>query len=320
MTGVEEHKTWLRETTRRFLLRIARWRRRLKLWLTIGGALVAGIAGAAANFLDPRWRWPLYAVQILGLFMVAAGAALVELLDENTAEAISRADDLARTVEQRDAEFASLEEDYIFSGRLQAVTVALREIVNQVASSGPGTEDAQRARLGLMLDFVVADRVPLFGMDTDRFNFAIYIYDGADQALHCAACRRPIRAEELADHRVWDPGEGHVGMAFQGKREYIAEDTSRPDARQIFDAPDSKRRSDDPERYKSIASIPIRLGRGDPVGVLVATSDVAGRFYLPNEGVDPARDPVEPLRVLSREVALIIELTALYQRAERDES
>jgi hypothetical protein len=52
-----------------------------------------------------------------------------------------------------------------FSERLQAVMVALREIVNQVATSGPGPEDAQRARLGLMLDFIVADRVPLFGMD-----------------------------------------------------------------------------------------------------------------------------------------------------------
>lgn len=320
MTGVEEHKTWLRETTRRFLQHIARWRRRLKLWLTIGGALIAGIAGAAANLLDQKWRWPLYAVQILGVLMVAAGAALVEYLDENTAEAINRAGDLARTVEERDAELASLEEDYSFSERLQAVAVALRGIVNEVAASGPGAEDAQRARLGLMLDFVVADRVVLFGMDKDRFNFAIYIYNDADQVLHCVACRRPIRVEEDADHRSWDPGEGHVGMAFQGKREYIAEDTSKPDARQIFDAPEPKRRSDDLERYRSIASIPIRLGKEDPVGVLVATSDIAGRFYLPKEGVDPARDPVEPLRVLARDVALTIKLTDLYRRGAMDES
>lgn len=188
MTSVEEHKAWLQETTRRFLQRMARWRRRIKLGLTIGGALVAGAAGTAANLLDQKWRWPLYAFQIVGLLMVAAGAALVEYLDENTAEAINRAGDLARTVEERDAELASLETDYGFSVRLQAVAVALREIVNQVAASGPGAEDAQKARLGLMLDFVVADRVPLFGMDTDRFNFAIYVYDPAGQFLHCAAC------------------------------------------------------------------------------------------------------------------------------------
>jgi hypothetical protein len=320
MTSVEEHKTWLRDTTRRFLQHTARWRRRIKLLLTIGGALVAGIAGAAANLLDQKWRWPLYGAQIAGLLMVAAGAALVEYLDENTAEAINRAGDLARTVEQRDAELASLEEDYSFSVRLQTVAVALREIVNKVAASGPGPEDIQKARLGLMLDFIVADRVALFGMDTDRFNFAIYVYDHGDQVLHCIVCRRPIRVEEDADHRSWDPGEGHVGMAFQGRREYIAEDTSKPDARQIFDAPEPKRRSDDLERYKSIASIPIRLGKEDPMGVLVATSDVAGRFYLPKEGVDPARDPVEPLRVLARDVALTIKLTDLYRRAEMDES
>jgi hypothetical protein len=91
-------------------------------------------------------------------------------------------------------------------------------------------------------------------------------------------------------------------------------------SRQIFDAPEPKRRPDDLERYRSIASIPIRLGKGDPVGVLVATSDVASRFYLPSERGDPARDPVEPLRVLAREVALIIELTDLYRRVGVDES
>jgi hypothetical protein len=320
MASVEEHKIWLRETTRRFLQRIARWRRRLKLWLTVGGALLAGTAGAAANLLDQQWRWPLYAVQIIGLLMVAAGAALIEYLDENTAEAIDRAGDLARTVEQRDAELASLEEDYSFSVRLQAVAVLLRGIVDEVAASGPGSLDTQRGRLGSMLDLIVADRVSLFGMDVDRFNFAIYIYEEATQVLNCVACRRPHRMEEDADHRSWEPGEGHVGMAFQGKREYIAEDTSKPDARQIFDAPEPKRRPDDLERYRSIASIPIRLGNGDPVGVLVATSDVAGRFYLPNEGIDPARDPVEPLRVLAREVALIFELTDLYRRVGVDES
>jgi hypothetical protein len=320
MTSVEEHKTWLRETTRRFLRHIARWRRRIKLWLTIGGALIAGTAGAAANLLDQKWRWPLYAVQIVGLLMVAAGAAIVEYLDENMAEAINRADDLAQTVEQRDAELGSLEEDYSFSVRLQTVAVALRGIVDKVATSGPGPEETQRSRLGTMLDFIVADRAALFGMDTDRFNFAIYIYDDAGQVLQCVACRRPIRLEEEADHRSWDPGEGHVGMAFQGKREYIAEDTSKPDARQIFDAPEPKRRADDLQRYKSIASIPLRLGKEDPVGVLVATSDIAGRFYLPREGVDPARDPVEPLRTLAREVALTIKLTDLYRRAAMDES
>jgi hypothetical protein len=62
------------------------------------------------------------------------------------------------------------------------------------------------------------------------------------------------------------------------------------------------------------------LGGEEPVGVLVATSDVAGRFYLPEEGADPARDPVEPLRALARDVALTLKLTDLYQRLRRTES
>ena len=320
MPSVEEHETWLRETTRSFLRHIARWRRGLKLGLTIGGAFIAAAAKVTESFADPKWRWWLGAAQFLGLAMVAAGAALIEFLDENTAEALARASDLARTVKERDEALGSLEVDYKFSAQLQSTMVALREVVNQVATSGPGSEAAQRARLGTMLDFIVAGRVPLFGMDVDSFNFAIYVYEEATQMLNCVACRRPHRAEEEAAHRSWEPGEGHVGMAFQKQREFIAEDTSQTDAKQLFEAPETKRRSDDVDRYRSIASIPIRLGGEGPVGVLVATSDVAGRFYLPKEGADPARDPVEPLRALARDVALTLKLNDLYRRLLRAES
>ena len=57
MPSVEEHETWLRETTRSFLRHIARWRRGLKLGLTIGGAFIAAAAKVTESFADPKWRW-----------------------------------------------------------------------------------------------------------------------------------------------------------------------------------------------------------------------------------------------------------------------
>lgn len=314
--SLEDQRLWLRTTTDRLLKRVARWRRSVKIGLVIGGALLAGVAGTAANLFDAKWRWQLYALQLLGLLMVFAGAALVEFLDESTAEAIGRASALVDSVEERDDAIALLEHDFRYFTRLYAIAMALREMIEGLIVSGPGSADARNRRFGAMLDVVVADRFILFGMDSDRYNFAIYLYDAATQLLDCVACRRPIRAEEEARHRSWEPGEGHVGLAFQIRREVVAPDTSAPTAQALFDAPPGKQREDDRERYRSIASLPIQLAGEEPYGVLVATSDIRVRFHLPESGNRTARDPVEPLRILANALAMAIKATDIYYRAE----
>jgi hypothetical protein len=315
---VSEHKQWLRGTTHRLLNRFAAWRRWVKIGLVIGGALVAGAAGIAVNFVDSANKWPLHIFQILGLVMVFTGGVVMEFLDEGAADAIRRANELADAVQERDDDIASLEDDFEWFTRLYADAAALRDVVESVISSGPGTAEEQKRRLAAMLDVMVSDKAVLFGMDSDRWNFAIYLYDSSARALDCVACRRPIRAEEEAPHRSWTPGEGHVGIAFQTEREIVASDTSEPEAQALFDAPDRLRRGDDRDRYRSIASIPIRLAGEEPVGILVATSDVAKRFRLQDRTEDTVQDPVEPLRVLANALALVIKATNLYKQATRD--
>jgi GAF domain-containing protein len=317
MSDLAEHKQWLRETTHSLLKRFTKWRRWVKIGLVIGGALVAGAAGVAANFLDPATKWPLYIFQILGLLMVFTGGVVMEFLDEGAADAIRRANELGDAVEDRDNDIASLEGDFEWFTRLYASAAALREVVEGVIISGPGTADDQKRRLAAMLDVLVSDKAVLFGMNSDRWNFAIYMYASTAGNLECVACRRPIRAEEEAPHRSWKPGEGHVGIAFRTQREIVAGDTSEPEAQALFDAPDPLRRDDDRDRYRSIASIPIRLAGEEPIGILVATSDVAKRFRLHEPNEDTARDPVEPLRVLANALALVIRATNLYKQTTR---
>jgi hypothetical protein len=108
-----------------------------------------------------------------------------------------------------------------------------------------------------------------------------------------------MRAEEEAPHRSWNPGEGHVGIAFQSQREIVAGDTSEPEAHALFEAPEAHRHPDDHKRYRSIASLPIRLANEEPAGALVATSDVPDRFRLRHHDDETARDPIEPLRNLT---------------------
>src|SRR5262249_59835795 len=90
MSDAGEHKRWLRDTTHVLLTRFALWRRWVKIGLVIGGALVAGTAGIAANLVDPANKWPLYIFQILGILIVFAGGVLMEFLDQGAAGSIRR--------------------------------------------------------------------------------------------------------------------------------------------------------------------------------------------------------------------------------------
>jgi hypothetical protein len=314
LTGIEDQKKWLRATTHRHLTRFSRWRRRVKIGLVIGGGFIAGAAGVAANLLNPALKWQVYIFQIIGLALVFAGGVLMDFVDEGAADAIKRANELADAVGERDEIISSLGEDFEWFTRLYATAAALRDVIDGVAASGPGTEDDQKRRFAAMLDVVVADKAILFGITSDRWNFAIYFFDSGLGRLICIACRRPIRAEEEAPHRSWKPGEGHVGIAYQMRREIVAGDTSEPEARALFDAPEPGRQEDDRERYRSIASLPIRLAGEEPIGILVATSDVPGRFRLRERDAETARDPVEPLRILANALALVIKTTDLYNQ------
>ena len=123
------------------------------------------------------------------------------------------------------------------------------------------------------------------------------------------------RAEEIADHRSWKPGHGHVRAAFQMQREIVAGDTSAPEARALFNSSDVSRQESDRRRYRSIASLPIRLADEPVVGILVATSDIPQRFRLrrPNE---PAMDPVEPLRILANALAFVMKTNDFHPRPD----
>lgn len=310
------HRKWLKETTDAKLRQFAAWRRRIKIALVIGGGLIAGFSSPFANFVDQSHKSQVYFLQIIGALLVFAGGVVMEFFDEGAADAIKRANDLADAADESKDQIRDLWVDFEWFTRLYSAATALFYIVEEAVVSGVGTNTEQATRFGAMLDVIIAEKTTLFGMDSDRWNFAIYLYDADDNLLHCNACRRPIRAEEEAKHRSWKPGEGHVGIAFQTKREIVASDTSEPEARALFDGPDPSMRDVDRARYRSIASIPIRLGGAPPVGILVATSDVPGRFHIRPRGDDSAVDPVEPLRILSNALAMMIQIADLQGNRE----
>ena len=313
MTDIASRKKSLREMTRTALRASSTGRKWIKILLVIGGALIAGGSSALATTLATELQWPLHVTQGIGLVMVFMGGVLMELIDESAADAINCANDLIEIAMQREKDISSLEQDFQWFTRLYSTAGALRDIVEGVVIHGPGSLEEQRSRFGNMLDVVVAEKAILFGIESDRWNFALYLYDPPTEELNCVACRRPIRAEEEAAHRPWKPGQGHVGAAFQMQREIVAGDTSAAEARLLFDSPDASQRDSDRRRYRSIASLPIRLAGEPIVGILVATSDVPQRFRI-RQRDEAAMDPVEPLRILASALAFTMKSADLHSR------
>lgn len=301
---------WLKETTHALLKKFSKWRKIIKILLVIGGAFIAAAAGAAANLIDENDKWPFYYIQLVGVSLVLLGGVAMEFIDEGAADAIKRANEIANLAEECNGQIRLLGSDFKWFTCLYSTASALFYIVAEAVVSGAGDASDQAKRFSAMLDVIVAEKATLFGIDSDRWNFAIYLLSDDEEILSCAVCRRPIRAEEEATHRSWKSGEGHVGIAFQTKREIIARDTSEPEARALFDSPDPSTRDADRVRYRSIASIPIRLADAAPVGIVVGTSDVVGRFRI-RQRHEAAADPIEPLRILANALAMVIKIADL---------
>ena len=98
-------------------------------------------------------------------------------------------------------------------------------------------------------------------------------------------------------------GERVRGMsekAFQAKHPLICADSTDPNVRGFFEAPTAKLMGYDIDRYRSLAALPIQTDGESPVGVLVATSEVKGRF-------DPEDDEtVRPLFSLAKTLATLV--------------
>jgi GAF domain-containing protein len=93
--------------------------------------------------------------------------------------------------------------------------------------------------------------------------------------------------------------------------------TMHPGVAEIIRGRGENARDYDVDTYRSFASIPISIpGREQPLGVLVATSDVVGRFI--QDGGEDALDTVEVLRALGNALATLLVAYNLRDSAQGD--
>ena len=104
----------------------------------------------------------------------------------------------------------------------------------------------------------------------------------------------PVWWKRAEDHpsqgtpRSWRPGDGHVGSAFMQDRILFTTDMTSEEASMLLKPSVANGRQYDDSVYRSFVSAPILLdAEPHPVrfGVLVITSDVAGRFDEDNRTV-----------------------------------
>lgn len=284
---------------------------RLRPWLVVVGVLGAFAAALGKAFQDT----PGIVLAISGAIVAALGGGFVALLDyrklelgTHLTEAEAIAEDAiaaGRALEaERDAATADGE-------ALDRRRMAYRHASNVMREAVEQSMLADVATLVSAADFMLksaelAVRAAI-GFETDE-RWAISIFQvqgqGDEAVLHRLAGMRAERLAEQAQAREWCRNEGLVGVAWHTGRDGIIADYRDPQVAIDYPVREEQRRDYDPDRYRSMAAIPIRVGPDQAIwGVVAASSDHTGRFRR-----DPGNDrvqSVDTVRLIARSAALL---------------
>lgn len=309
----------LRETLdghiRDLLTKATQSRRALQIFIPFATAVVAILKAYTPADASPAVSSGSFVAQIGLLILVAVAGAVVVLTDKSAMavvhdaqKALGERDSAKSDLAEAEAVIEELEAALARSARVEDIVEAMRAAVDVAICEATITPAKLNEWLIDLLDFLVTDKLMLFGIGDEQWNFSVYLFDKATGDLRCVATRRPTKKEEDAPHRSWSEGEGHVGKAFQSRRPLICADSTDPNVRGFFEAPSSKLMGYDADRYRSLAALPIQSDDEVPYGVLVATSEIKGRF-------DPEDDEtIRPLLSLARTLATLLGVYNLKSR------
>jgi hypothetical protein len=278
----------------------------LKRVLLALSALGVAVAGILEVMFDKAESPPVLvlAAQVAGLAIGALIPVALAVVEKQPADLIVEIGALDHSIlnlqtqlEQSKEVANAYETEMTNALERLALYGALISVLDATLAPDPQRRPQTADLLLTMLEALQEQKGALMGVGPDEhWSFSVYLYDGQRRELECVACRRWRRDAEIQPHRSWRQGEGHVGRAFERGTELVCGDTSAPDVRGFFAAPQGKDKADDPDLYRSIAAIPIASNfmPDQPYGVIVASSDVAGRFSSDSD--EPGFEAVGPLR------------------------
>jgi hypothetical protein len=124
---------------------------------------------------------------------------------------------------------------------------------------------------------------------SEKWSFTVFIADANANLVPVKRLASAVHPRKDSQPRSWRAGDGHVGQAFQRRQTIVTRDATDPEVAALFRAQGANERKGDDELYRSYVSAPLGSGGEgrSPLGVLVVTSNVPGRFE------DLARQPIE---------------------------
>lgn len=293
--------------------------RRGLLFASAAGVLLAGLLNAfySGEAETPPWA---IAAQIFGLFVAGGVALFLAVFEDNSADLVRTAhrlederDATATARREAKANLDAIEDEYRYSLELYQTARAVSEYIDPFLTT-PATERTAKlpdAVMGL-LDLLVERKGRLLGIGDERWTFNVFAWNSESQKLEMLACRRWTRASEDQGHRQWEKHEGHVGLTFAKGEEQVCEDSRKPEINGLIAPKSQNVRDDDKDVYVSYASLPIKLGaQEESLGVLVATSDMAGRYLPASQADDSQHSTVEALRVVADTLATLLYLAQI---------
>jgi len=215
-----------------------------------------------------------------------------------------------RAVEAAKELDATIEELWLFQDaadrttELYAAFGRMRDVLERTAIGGFSTVEevlsvlmtAAGRHLSLAMGFPRADQ------------WTICVYQAevgpAGAELACKAHERAIPCE-INEARRWPVGVGVGGVAYANRSEIVVPDMHAKGIGSLYAVP-GRVRPYDADRYRSIAVVPVMVGKNKtPWGVVIGTSSAPSHFSFEE---DDGIEPIEGLRTLAGMVALVVAL------------
>lgn len=285
--------------------RVKRASRIVKSVLLIVGAALASVAQFAEFDKNGPTAWQI--VGIAASVIVCIGALYSAFVDEDSAEQLAlarKALEVAREQQEEYQDLDRIDAEFEKAIELYQVMMLARGVIEQ------GTRLPSMTELHLVRIILEACKrslpIAMGFAQTDRWTVCVYKAQpdatGAT-TLECVAHKRAIECE-LKNARKWAAGTGIVGVSFSNESELIIDDLLVPSLQGIFGTAANVAKPDDTSLYRSMAAVPVMVaGQSQPWGVVTATNDRPGHFYVePGTGIDAA----EAVRALSGMIALAV--------------
>lgn len=274
-------------TLRRAVVQEARRNSNLNLFCAV---MVSVVLPAALAMLiskeqkidgDIFW-WIVGAIIAIHLIM----SSFVFLRQDSLILSYFRVIDLEASVKDKDAQLEQARISIDYNLLVFNIGRAWDEMLVESRSRPPETHDEFVSMAGNILGIVSRSVGRIFRCGSDElWNMALYVFHSDEHVLIPVWRDRHPSHPSVSLGRSWHPGQGHVGKAYADGAPKITQDALDPEVAALMAPPASLVTPHD-TIYRSYASFPIVNGNGqDVLGVVVVTSDVAGRFSKANTTV-----------------------------------